>query len=196
MLEHGAGTVRQLHRLRQHGQRQPSRGPRLHHFCLRYWVMELTSMVSASTWPRSSAATGWQPVPNPPLMESMAVDPLLADTKLIAEAWDAAGLYQVGSLPSWAMGGVERAFRDDMRKFWRATPGMLGAGDAAAGQPDLYEQRGRGRTTASTSSPGMTASRSATWCRTTKSTTWPTAKTTATATTRTTARTTASKDPR
>ena len=73
----------------------------------------------------------------PPLLESLAYDPVLANTKLIAEAWDAAGLYQVGTLPSWGRWAEWNGkFRDDIRKFVKGDAGHdLGAGDASAGQP-------------------------------------------------------------
>jgi glycogen operon protein len=83
-------------------------------------------------------------VPNPPLVEAIAEDPLLADTKIIAEAWDAAGAYQVGSFGCQRWAEWNGRYRDDMRRFWRGDPRMLGAlATRLAGSSDLYEPGGR-----------------------------------------------------
>jgi glycogen operon protein len=83
-------------------------------------------------------------VPNPPLVEAIAEDPLLADTKIIAEAWDAAGAYQVGSFGDRRWAEWNGKYRDDMRRFWRGDHGMLGAFTTRlAGSSDLYEHAGR-----------------------------------------------------
>ena len=86
-------------------------------------------------------------VPNPPMVELIAEDPMLADTKIIAEAWDAAGAYQVGSFGSF---GTSRwaewngRYRDDVRAFWRGDGGTLGAfATRLAGSSDLYHHSGR-----------------------------------------------------
>ena len=78
---------------------------------LRYWVMEMH--VDGFRFDLASILGRDQQgrvLESPPLLEQIAGDPLLASTKLIAEAWDAAGLYQVGSFPNWAMGGMEWSF--------------------------------------------------------------------------------------
>ena len=82
---------------------------------------------------------------NPPLLESMAYDPVLANTKLIAEAWDAAGLYQVGTFPSWGRWAEWNGiFRDDVRKFVKGDAGMTSAlATRLLGSPDLYETSAR-----------------------------------------------------
>jgi glycogen operon protein len=82
---------------------------------------------------------------NPPLLESLAYDPVLANTKLIAEAWDAAGLYQVGTLPSWGRWAEWNGiFRDDVRKFVKGDAGMTSAlATRLLGSPDLYETSAR-----------------------------------------------------
>ncbi len=114
--------------------------------CLRHWVhnyhvdgfrFDLASILS-----RDRAGNL---VPNPPMVELIAEDPMLADTKIIAEAWDAAGAYQVGSF-----GGGSRwaewngRYRDDVRRFWRGDSGTLGAlATRLAGSSDLYEHSGR-----------------------------------------------------
>jgi isoamylase len=82
---------------------------------------------------------------NPPLLEEIALDPVLAETKLIAEAWDAAGLYQVGEFGShgrWAEWNGR--FRDDVRRFARGDGGMVGTlATRLAGSADLYQDDGR-----------------------------------------------------
>jgi len=82
---------------------------------------------------------------NPPLLERIACNPVLADTKLIAEAWDAAGLYQVGTFPNfgrWAEWNGK--FRDDIRRFVRGDMGMVPVlATRMAGSSDLYQEGGR-----------------------------------------------------
>ena len=82
---------------------------------------------------------------NPPVVEMIAEDPVLADTKIIAEAWDAAGLYQVGNFSDhhrWAEWNGR--FRDDVRRFMNGTPGLSGAlATRIAGSSDLYQHNGR-----------------------------------------------------
>ena len=80
---------------------------------------------------------------DPPLIHMIAEDPVLQDTKIIAEAWDAAGAYQVGGFPGrW--GEWNGRFRDDIRRFW--LEGTMSAGTLAtrlAGSADLYHRGGR-----------------------------------------------------
>ena len=82
---------------------------------------------------------------NPPLLERIAGNPVLANTKLIAEAWDAAGLYQVGTFPNfgrWAEWNGK--FRDDIRRFVRGDKGMVPTlATRLAGSSDLYQDDGR-----------------------------------------------------
>jgi glycogen operon protein len=83
-------------------------------------------------------------MPNPPLVESIAEDPMLADSKIIAEAWDAAGAYQVGSFGDRRWAEWNGKFRDDIRQFWRGDSGYLGSfATRIAGSSDLYEHAGR-----------------------------------------------------
>lgn len=113
--------------------------------CLRHWVhnyhvdgfrFDLASILSRDR--------NGNLVPNPPLLEAIAEDPLLADTKIIAEAWDAAGAYQVGSFGDRRWAEWNGRFRDDVRRFWRGDGGMLGAFTTRlAGSSDLYEHAGR-----------------------------------------------------
>jgi len=82
---------------------------------------------------------------NPPVVEMIAEDPILADSKIIAEAWDAAGLYQVGSFSDhrrWAEWNGR--FRDDVRAFMCGHPGRVPAlATRIAGSSDLYQDDGR-----------------------------------------------------
>ena len=86
------------------------------------------------------------PMSSPPLLETLAFDPVLGKCKLIAEAWDAGGLYQVGSFPSWGRWAEWNGkYRDDFRKFLKGDPGMVGAmAQRLQGSPDLYEWQKRG----------------------------------------------------
>jgi glycogen operon protein len=86
------------------------------------------------------------PLANPPLLESLAFDPVLGKCKLIAEAWDAGGLYQVGSFPSWGRWAEWNGrFRDDMRKFLKSDAGLASAvAQRLQGSPDLYAGHERG----------------------------------------------------
>ena len=82
---------------------------------------------------------------NPPLIERIVADPVLANVKLIAEAWDAAGLYQVGSFPSWGRWAEWNGlFRDDVRRFWKGSPNAVQAlATRFCGSADLYVESGR-----------------------------------------------------
>ena len=95
--------------------------------------------------PRARRATA-RCCPNPPLLEAIAADPVLAHTKLIAEAWDAAGLYQVGSFPSWGRWAEWNGrFRDELRRFVKSDAGLTAHAPATrlAGSPDLYRGSAR-----------------------------------------------------
>ncbi|WP_009631313.1 glycogen debranching protein GlgX [Synechocystis sp. PCC 7509] len=118
--------------------------------CLRFWAAEyhvdgfrfdLASILGRDPW--------GAPMANPPLLESLAFDPILAKCKLIAEAWDAGGLYQVGSFPAfgrWAEWNGK--YRDGIRKFLKGEPGCVGdMAQRLQGSPDLYAWAGRGPAT-------------------------------------------------
>jgi isoamylase len=113
--------------------------------CLRYWVSEYHidgfRFDLASILGRDMAGN---PLSNPPLLEAMAMDPVLAKTRLIAEAWDAAGLYQVGSFPAygrWAEWNGK--YRDCVRRFLRGEPNQVEElAQRLMGSPDLYQDRG------------------------------------------------------
>jgi isoamylase len=108
---------------------------------LRYWVTEMH--VDGFRFDLASVLGRGQDgsvLKNPPLLESLAYDPVLGNTKLIAEAWDAAGLYQVGSFPSWGRWAEWNGkYRDDIRKFVKGDAGMTSAlATRLLGSPDLY----------------------------------------------------------
>lgn len=88
------------------------------------------------------------PMHSPPLLETLAFDPVLGKCKLIAEAWDAGGLYQVGSFPAWGRWAEWNGkYRDDLRKFLKGEMGMIGAmSQRIQGSPDLYQGEQRGAT--------------------------------------------------
>lgn len=117
--------------------------------CLRYWASEyhidgfrfdLAAILGRDPW--------GAPLPNPPLLETLAFDPVLGKCKLVAEAWDAGGLYMLGSFPSygrWAEWNGK--YRDDVRRFLRGDPGLIGKmGQRLQGSPDLYTPSGRNPT--------------------------------------------------
>jgi isoamylase len=109
--------------------------------CLHYWAMEMHvdgfRFDLASVLGRGEDGSVLK---NPPLLESLAYDPVLANSKLIAEAWDAAGLYQVGTLPSWGRWAEWNGiFRDDIRKFVKGDTGLTSSlATRLLGSPDLY----------------------------------------------------------
>lgn len=115
--------------------------------CLRYWVIEYRvdgfRFDLASILGRNDDGT---PLSQPPLLRSLAFDSILGNVKLIAEAWDAGGLYQVGSFPSWKRWAEwNGCYRDDMRRFLKGDDFL--AQTAAAritGSPDLYDPAYRG----------------------------------------------------
>lgn len=85
-----------------------------------------------------------RPMADPPLPWEIEADPVLQRCKLIAEAWDAGGLYQVGGFPGERWSEWNGKFRDDLRRFWRGDPGHAGIVAARMlGSPDLYERHGR-----------------------------------------------------
>jgi isoamylase len=117
--------------------------------CLRYWAAEyhvdgfrfdLAAVLGRDPW--------GAPLANPPLLETLAYDPVLAKCKLIAEAWDAGGLYQVGSFPAygrWAEWNGK--YRDGIRRWLKGDMGMVGdLSQRLQGSPDLYSWGNRGTT--------------------------------------------------
>jgi glycogen operon protein len=113
--------------------------------CLRYWVTEMR--VDGFRFDLASIltrGTDGNVLEQPPLLERIASDPILAHTKLIAEPWDAAGLYQVGQFPRWGPWSEwNDRFRDDIRRFVKSDAGMVPALAARlTGSQDLYAANG------------------------------------------------------
>ncbi len=115
--------------------------------CLRYWVTEYRvdgfRFDLASILGRNEDGS---PMEKPPLLKSLAFDPILGGVKLIAEAWDAGGLYQVGSFPSWNR-WVEwnGKYRDDLRRFLKGDGDLAwNAAQRLTGSKDLYDPTYRG----------------------------------------------------
>src|SRR5262249_33715802 len=114
--------------------------------CLQYWVADMhvdgLRFDLASVMGRGMDGHG---LATPPVVEMIAEDPVLRDTKLIAEPWDAAGLYQVGQFPygrRWSEWNGQ--YRDEVRRFWRGDPGLTSAlATRLCGSADLYEASGR-----------------------------------------------------
>jgi isoamylase len=113
---------------------------------LRYWVAEMH--VDGFRFDLASVlgrGLDGSVLANPPIIERIAEDALLRQTALIAEAWDAAGLYQVGHFSAtgrWAEWNGK--FRDDVRRFVKSDPGMVSAlATRLFGSPDLYQSSGR-----------------------------------------------------
>lgn len=114
--------------------------------CLRYWVIEYHidgfRFDLASILGRDENGN---PIGNPPILKRMAFDPILSETKLIAEAWDAGGLYQVGTFPNWNRWSEWNGrYRDDMRRFLKGDPDLVWtAAHRIAGSHDIYDPRYR-----------------------------------------------------
>jgi isoamylase len=112
---------------------------------LRYWVDEMHvdgfRFDLASILARDASG---HLLPNPPVLWDIESEPALAGTKLIAEAWDAAGLYQVGSFVGDAWREWNGRFRDDVRDFFRGEPGSLRrVADRMVGSPEIYAHKQR-----------------------------------------------------
>lgn len=113
--------------------------------CLRYWVVtmhvdgfrfDLGSILGRDSQGRL--------LENPPVIESIAEDPLLRNTKIIAEAWDAGGAYQVGSFPGGRWAEWNDRFRDDVRRYWRGDDGFTRhLATRLSGSSDLYSANGK-----------------------------------------------------
>ena len=115
--------------------------------CLRHWAIEYR--VDGFRFDLASILGRDQngaPMANPPILESLAFDPVLGKMKLIAEAWDAGGLYQVGSFPSWNRWAEWNGrYRDDMRSFLKGDSGVAGrAITRITGSSDMYDPASRG----------------------------------------------------
>jgi isoamylase len=113
--------------------------------CLTYWVVKMHvdgfRFDLASIMGRDENG---EIMKNPPLLSEIAENPILRDVKLIAEAWDAAGAYQVGSFPGHRWSEWNGRYRDDVRRFWRGDPGMLGIfASRISGSADVYQKTGK-----------------------------------------------------
>ena len=114
--------------------------------CLRYWVMEMH--VDGFRFDLASILGRDQNgnvLSNPPILEAITHDPILSKTKIIAEAWDAAGLYQVGQFPAWKRWAEwNDKYRDCVRRFLKGDTGMAAEmATRIAGSSDLYGHSGR-----------------------------------------------------
>ena len=115
--------------------------------CLRYWVTEYRvdgfRFDLATILGRNEDGS---PLSQPPLLKNLAFDHILANVKLIAEAWDAGGLYQVGSFPSWNRWSEWNGkYRDDVRRFLKGDSGLANViSERIAGSHDLYDPIHRG----------------------------------------------------
>ena len=118
--------------------------------CVRYWAREyhidgfrfdLASILGRDPW--------GAPLNNPPLLESLAFDPILSSCKLIAEAWDAGGLYQVGTFPAFGRWSEWNGkYRDTARRYLKGDEGQVGElAQRIQGSPDLYQWNGRSQAT-------------------------------------------------
>lgn len=112
--------------------------------CLRYWVQEMH--VDGFRFDEGSVLSRGEdgrPLEHPPVVWAIELDETLADSKVIAEAWDAAGLYQIGYFPGYRWAEWNGKYRDAIRRFVKGDPGIIG--DVAAritGSADLYQWRG------------------------------------------------------
>lgn len=112
--------------------------------CLEFWVKEMHvdgfRFDEASILVRDQDGT---PMSQPPVIWHIETSETLSDTKLIAEAWDAAGLYQIGYYPGYRCAEWNGLFRDDIRRFVKGEPGVVEAvASRIAGSADLYESSG------------------------------------------------------
>jgi isoamylase len=113
--------------------------------CLRHWVDEMH--VDGFRFDEGSILARGEdgrPLVHPPVIWQIELEDALADTKLIAEAWDAAGLYQVGHFPGDRWAEWNGRYRDDVRRFVKGDSGMLSAiASRLGGSADIYEPRGQ-----------------------------------------------------
>jgi isoamylase len=113
--------------------------------CLRFWVEKMH--VDGFRFDEGSVLTRGEdgaPMVHPPVIWSIELSEELLDTKVVAEAWDAAGLYQVGYFPGYRWAEWNGRYRDTVRRFVRGDPGLLGdVADRLAGSADLYQHGGR-----------------------------------------------------
>ena len=113
--------------------------------CLRFWVEQMH--VDGFRFDEGSILSRGEdgaPLPHPPVIWQIELDDALANTKVIAEAWDAAGLYQVGHFPGDRWAEWNGAYRDDIRRFLKGDGGLVGAvASRLGGSADIYQARGQ-----------------------------------------------------
>lgn len=113
--------------------------------CLRYWVSEMH--VDGFRFDLASALSrdvSGEPLEHPPILWMINSDPVLAGTKVIAEAWDAAGLYQVGQFAGDRFAEWNGPYRDDVRRFVKGDPGVVSRlSYRLLGSPDIYRDPNR-----------------------------------------------------
>jgi glycogen operon protein len=112
--------------------------------CLEFWVREMH--VDGFRFDEGSILARGQdgaPLAYPPVVWSIELSEALSDTKIIAEAWDAAGLYQIGYFPGYRWAEWNGRYRDDIRRFVKGDPGMVGAvASRLGGSADIYQTSG------------------------------------------------------
>ncbi len=112
--------------------------------CLEFWVKEMH--VDGFRFDEGSILSrdvNGVPMEHAPILWNLDLSETFAESKLIAEAWDAAGLYQVGRFPGYRWSDWNGRFRDDVRRFVKGEPGLTGAvATRIAGSPDLYQESG------------------------------------------------------
>ncbi len=112
--------------------------------CLEFWVTEMH--VDGFRFDEGSILSRGEdgvPMAHPPVVWSIELSEALLDAKIIAEAWDAAGLYQIGYFPGYRWAEWNGRFRDDIRRFVRGDPGMVGAvASRLGGSADIYQTSG------------------------------------------------------
>jgi isoamylase len=112
--------------------------------CLRHWVRE--THVDGFRFDLGSVLARGEdgrPLEHPPVVWQIELDDQLADSKVIAEAWDAAGLYQIGHFPGDRWAEWNGRYRDDIRRFVKGDPGLAGAvASRIGGSADLYQEHG------------------------------------------------------
>ena len=113
--------------------------------CLEFWVKE--THVDGFRFDEGSILSrdeNGNPMAYPPVLWNIELSSILSNTKIIAEAWDAAGLYQVGYFPGYRYAEWNGRFRDDVRRFVRGDDGFVGlVAERITGSPDLYQSAGR-----------------------------------------------------
>jgi glycogen operon protein len=113
--------------------------------CLEFWVNELH--VDGFRFDLASVLSrgeDGEPMASPPIIWAIELSPVLSTKRIIAEAWDAVGLYQVGNFPGYRWSEWNGRYRDVVRRFVRGDPGILGeVATRISGSSDYYRHQGR-----------------------------------------------------